>query len=123
MSAEPERVQNAIASVAVADMAAAVAWYRALFARDADSTPMAGVAEWRFPRGGWLQVVALPERAGGGSATLAVDDVDALARHLEALGLDTGRRTASTGVKTLTLADPDGNQLTFAQALDPTIAR
>jgi hypothetical protein len=36
---------------------------------------MQEVCEWKFGRGGWLQVYALPERAGGGSYTLAVDDI------------------------------------------------
>jgi len=27
---------------------------------------MTNVAEWKFDRGGWLQVYQLPERAGGG---------------------------------------------------------
>jgi hypothetical protein len=49
-------IDNAIASLAVKDAAAATAWYAALFGRGADSTPMAQVAEWRLPRGGWLQV-------------------------------------------------------------------
>jgi hypothetical protein len=65
-------IDNAIASVAVKDLAAAVAWYEALLGRAADSTPMPEVAEWKFPRGGWFQVYQLPERAGNGSVTLAV---------------------------------------------------
>ena len=36
---------------------------------------MPEVAEWKFERGGWLQVYQLPERAGGGSCTLAVSDI------------------------------------------------
>lgn len=42
-------IVNAIASVAVKDLTAAVIWYEALFERAADSRPMAEVAEWKFP--------------------------------------------------------------------------
>jgi len=31
---------------------------------------MTKVAEWKFDRGGWLQVYQLPERAGGGLEVL-----------------------------------------------------
>ena len=37
---------------------------------------MPEVAEWKFARGGWLQVYQLPERAGSGSCTLAVSDIE-----------------------------------------------
>src|SRR5882762_8735026 len=41
-------IDNALASVAVKDLKAAVAWYEQLFERPADSTPMPEVAEWKF---------------------------------------------------------------------------
>lgn len=115
-------IDNAIASLAVKDLAAAVAWYEALFKRGADSTPMSEVVEWKFPRGGWLQIYQLPERAGNGSVTLAVTDIEALVAHVNELGIDTSRRTASAQVKTLMIVDLDGNRLTFAEAFDKTMA-
>jgi predicted enzyme related to lactoylglutathione lyase len=116
-------IENAIASVAVEDLAAAVRWYRALLGRAPDSTPMPEVAEWRFPRGGWLQVYQLPERAGNGSVTLAVTDIDELTAHVGKLGIDTSQRTSSARVKTLMIVDPDGNHIAFAEAFDETMAR
>ena len=115
--------ENAIASVAVADLAAAAAWYQALFDRGADSTPMPHVAEWKFPRGGWLQVYELPERAGHGSVTLAVSDLDRVVAHVAKLGIDTGQTSAGSRVKTLMVTDPDGNHIAFAETLDRTMAR
>ena len=70
------KIENAIASIAVKDLRSAAAWYERLFGRAPNSTPMPEVAEWKFPRGGWLQVYQLPERAGAGSCTLAVDDIE-----------------------------------------------
>ena len=116
-------IDNAIASLAVKDVAAAVAWYQALLGRAADSTPMPEVAEWKFPRGGWLQVYQVPERAGNGSVTLAVSNLDEVAAHVKKLGIDTSQRTSGAKVKTLMIIDPDGNHIAFAEALDRTTAR
>ena len=116
-------IENAIASVAVRDLPTAVAWYEGLLGRPADSTPMPEVAEWKFPRGGWLQVYQLPERAGSGSFTLAVNDIDEVAAHVEKLGIDATQRSASAQVKTLMIVDPDGNHIAFAEAIDRTMAR
>ena len=66
---------NAIASVAVRDLNSAIKWYESLFLK-APSQPMPEVAEWSFERGGWLQVYQLPERAGSGSFTLAVSNLE-----------------------------------------------
>ena len=116
-------IDNAIASVAVTDLAESAPWYDALLQRAADSTPMDQLAEWKFPRGGWLQVYESPERAGGGSVTLAVTGLEGIVKRLEKLGVDTSRQTSGPKAVTLTIADPDGNQVTLAEALDPNIAQ
>jgi predicted enzyme related to lactoylglutathione lyase len=116
-------IENALASVAVKDLKAAIAWYAKVFGRPADSTPMPEVAEWKFDRGGWLQVYQLPERAGAGSFTLAVSDLDEEIGKLRKLGIDCSRMTSGSKVKTLMITDPDGNHIAFAQALDPRLAQ
>jgi predicted enzyme related to lactoylglutathione lyase len=116
-------IDNAIASLAVKDLAAAVAWYQTLLGRAADSSPMPEVAEWRFPRGGWLQVYRVPERAGNGSVTLSVSNIDEVVAHVEKLGIDTRQRSSGAKVKTLMIVDPDGNHIAFAETVDRTMAR
>lgn len=116
-------IDNALASMAVKDLKRAVTWYQALFGRPADSTPMPEVAEWKFPRGGWLQIYALPEQAGGCSCTLAVSDIEEIAAHVQQLGIENPQVNSSAQVKTLMIVDPDGNHIAFAEALDPTMAR
>lgn len=116
-------IDNAIASLAVKDLAAALPWYQALLGRAADSRPMPEVAEWKFPRGGWLQIYQLPERAGRGSVTLAVSNLDDTTAHVQKLGVDTSQRTSGAKVKTLMIVDPDGNHIAFAETRDPTMAR
>lgn len=116
-------IDNALASVAVKDLKAAVAWYEQLLGRAPDSTPMPEVAEWKFPRGGWLQVYQLPERAGHGSFTLAVSDIEEVIAHAQGLGIDTSSKSSGPMVKTLMITDQDGNHIAFAEALDKGLAR
>jgi hypothetical protein len=116
-------VRNALASVAVMDLTAAVEWYERVLERPPDSRPMPEVAEWKFELGGWLQVYKLPERAGSGSVTLAVSSLDDQVKHLNKLGIATGEKSSSNKVKTLMIADPDGNHIAFAEAIDPGIAQ
>jgi predicted enzyme related to lactoylglutathione lyase len=116
-------IDNAIASVAVKDLKSAVQWYEALFGRAPDSTPMPEVAEWKFARGGWLQVYQLPERAGNGSFTLAVSNIEEVVAHAEKLGIDTSQQSSGAKVKTLMIVDPDDNHIAFAEALDKSMAR
>jgi predicted enzyme related to lactoylglutathione lyase len=113
---------NALASVAVRDLNSAIKWYEALL-RKAPSRPMPEVAEWGFERGGWLQVYQLPERAGSGSFTLAVNNMEEEVARLKKLNIDTSQRTSGEKVKTLMITDPDGNHIAFAEANDSSLAR
>jgi predicted enzyme related to lactoylglutathione lyase len=115
-------ITNALASVAVKDLDASIRWYEKLFGRS-PSRPMPEVAEWRFERGGWLQVYELPERAGCGSFTLAVSSIAEQVAQLEKLQVDTSERTFSQKVDTVMITDPDGNHIAFAEAKDGSLAR
>lgn len=116
-------ILNAIASLAVSDLPASSLWYARLLGKKAASQPMPDVAEWKFDRGGWLQLYQQPDRAGGGSVTLAVDDIEALATHLQQAGVAHGALSSTPQVRTIMLTDPDGNHIAFAQALDSSMAR
>ena len=116
-------IENALASLAVKDLAAAVSWYERLLRRPPDSRPMPEVAEWKFSRGGWLQVYQLPERAGRGSCTLAVTGIEDVVAHAQSIGIDTSERSENPMVKTLMVTDPDGNHIAFAEAFERGMAR
>ena len=116
-------INNALASLSVKDLRASVLWYQALLGRPADSNPMPEVAEWKFARGGWLQVYQNEERAGAGSVTLAVSDVDEQIVALKRIGIDPGRIIDGPKVKVVMIRDPDGNSIAFAQAKDGSIAQ
>jgi predicted enzyme related to lactoylglutathione lyase len=115
-------IENVLASIAVKDVKAAAEWYARLLG-SAGTSPMPEVLEWRFPRGGCLQVYQLPERAGQGSCTLAVNDLTAEIRKLEQIGVDTSARTSNERVSTVMITDPDGNHIALARAVDPALAR
>ena len=115
-------IDNALASVAVKDLDKAAAWYAELLG-SRGKRPMPEVEEWTFPRGGGLQVYQGAERAGNCSFTLAVSDIEAVARTLAAMGVPPGARTNSERVKTLMVRDPDGNSIAIAEAFDPALAR
>lgn len=115
-------ITNALASVAVRDLNSAVQWYEKVIGKPPDSRPMPEVAEWKFERGGWLQVYKLPERAGRGSFTFAVSSIDDQVARLEKLGIDTRQRSSGDKVKTLMIADPDGNSIAFAEVIDRSMA-
>ena len=116
-------ISNALAGVAVKDIKAAVQWYAKVFGRPADATPMLELAEWKFERGGWLQVYALPERAGSCSCTLVVSDIDLEAARPKKVGVATGAQASGTQVKVFMVKDPDGNSIAFAQAPDDAVAK
>lgn len=116
-------ILNAIASLPVSDLSASSAWYARLLGRDADARPMPPVSEWKFAHGGWLQLYQQADRAGGGSVTLAVDDIEALAGTLQLLNVAHGALSSTAQVRTIMLTDPDGNHIAFAQPLGDSMAR
>src|ERR1700753_141270 len=115
-------IMNALASIAVQELDKSSAWYARLFGRKADSTPMPTVAEWKFERGGWLQVYELKERAGRGSVTFAITNLDEQIAELKRLGIDPGEPLQSDKARVVMIKDPDGNSIAFAEAVDPRMA-
>jgi hypothetical protein len=115
-------VTNALASLAVRDVSAASEWYETLLGPG--TQPMPEVVEWQLERGGGLQVYTAPERAGQGSCTLIVSDIDEIAQHVRSTGLATDVEPARNDrVDTLMIKDPDGNSIAFAAPKDQVLAR
>ena len=104
---------SVFASVAVRQLDPAVQWYERIFG-PATSRPMPEVAEWQFPAGGGLQVYELPERAGQGSFTVAVSDIDEQVAVLKAAGVSSPEPNRTPDMATVMIQDPDGNSIAFA---------
>ena len=111
-------IGNALASVAMKDIKAALQWYEKVIERPADETPMPELAERKFEMGGWLQVYALPERAGSCSCNLVASDIDSEAARSGKLGVAIGAQASSMRTRVFMVKDPDGNSIAFAQAPD-----
>lgn len=106
-----------LASVAVRHLEPAVTWYERVFG-PLTTCPMPTVAEWHLPGGGGLQVYLLPERAGQGSFTVTVTDIDEQATVLEAAGIPAVTPNRGSTVETIMIKDPDGNSIAFAHPLE-----
>jgi hypothetical protein len=113
-------ITNALASLAVRDLTVAVPWYEQLLGPA--NRPMPEVVEWRLPRGGGLQIYALPERAGHGSCTIVVTDIDEITETLRTTGIASDvAPSRSDHVDTVMIKDPDGNSIAFAVPKDQTL--
>ena len=115
-------IMNALASVAVRDLATSSQWYEQLLGPG--KQPMTEVVEWQMERGGGLQVYEAPDRAGQGSCTLIVSDIDEIAERLHATGIaGDAEPMRNDRVDTIMIKDPDGNSIAFAMPKDRTLAR
>lgn len=106
---------NVLAGVAVEDLAHSLVWYEYLFGRPADARPMADVAEWKLPGGGWVDVMSDADRAGASVITLIVDDIAEELARLEMHGIKPVAKAIGDFFKTAKLRDPDGNLIILSQ--------
>lgn len=86
--------------------------------RPPDSRRESNVAEWKFERGGWLQVYENAERAGHGSLTLAVSSLDEQMADLKRCGLEAGGQMIGAKVRVIMIKDQDGNSIAFAETVE-----
>ncbi|MGH2618005.1 MAG: VOC family protein, partial [Thermomicrobiales bacterium] len=83
----------------------------------ADNVPMEGLADWQVTATGGIQVLRDFDRAGGGAVTLIVDDLVEHVAGLAAADLPIGAITTGNMARFATIADPEGNTITFAEPL------
>jgi hypothetical protein len=111
--------RNALAGVAVGNLASAIGWYARLLGRQPDLRPMTDAAEWEFSDGGWIRVFQDSGRAGASSVTLVETDVEARIADLKAKGIAIKQASNTDSVAVAIVVDPDGNQIVFAQGKGP----
>jgi catechol 2,3-dioxygenase-like lactoylglutathione lyase family enzyme len=115
-------ITNALASLAVRDLDVSVPWYERFLGPS--GRPMPEVAEWHLESGGGLQVYSGPDRAGQGSCTLVVDDIDETAVRLRSTGTAPDAEPVHhDAVDTIMIKDPDGNSIAFATPKDASLLR
>jgi hypothetical protein len=76
------------ASVPVADLAPATAWYGQLLGRAPDLVPNEHEVMWRIADGAWLYVIVEPDRVGRTLITLCVADLDKATTALAQRGIN-----------------------------------
>jgi predicted enzyme related to lactoylglutathione lyase len=110
-------VNRVLAGIAVSDVDAVLPWYEQLFGRPIDARPMDILADYHFPNGAVVQLVADADRAGRSLLTLDFDDLEAELAAMHERGLKTSPLDDTTSDKVLiaTASDPDGNAITLVQ--------
>jgi hypothetical protein len=102
------------AGIPVGDYAAALAWYQRLLGRPPSFLPHDTEAVWELAEHRSVYIVQRPEHAGHAMHTIIVDDLDALVAEIAQRGLEPAAREAyGNGVRKITYADPDGNEIGF----------
>ncbi len=86
--------------------------------KEPDTRPMQGLAEWKFEAGGWLQLNENMQLAGRSSITLVETDMDERMKMLTMAGIKPKSFVNGNFVSIITVTDPDGNQVVFAQGKD-----
>lgn len=106
-------IQRILAQMTVAELDIAEPWYTALFGREPDARPMAGLLEWHLDERFGVQVWVEPGRSGNSSMVLDESDLDARAAELDRVGISNDGPVAATTTRILPVSDPDGNRIVF----------
>ncbi len=102
------------AGIPVSHFTEALAWYERLLGSPPSSFPHDTEAAWELAEHRLLFVVQRPEHSGHAMHTLIVDDLDTVVAEISERGLEPARQeTYSNGVREITYADPDGNEIGF----------
>jgi catechol 2,3-dioxygenase-like lactoylglutathione lyase family enzyme len=102
------------AGIAVSNYAAALAWYEKLLGSPPSTFPHETEAVWELAERRLLYIVQRTEGVGRALVTVIVDDLDGLVAGVARRGLEAARcETYSNGVRKVTYADPDGNEISF----------
>jgi hypothetical protein len=118
-------VRAIFAGVVAEDLERQRAWYETIFDRAPDAAPMDGLYEWHLD-GNAVQLVALSKvrdiqklpvsgARGTTSVTLVVDDADASRTAALSGGGARVSEFSNEHFRTVTVADPEGNLVTFLQ--------
>ena len=107
-------ITRIFANLSCRDLATSTRWFTAVFGREPDRNPMAGLHEWDRGDAG-LQLYEKSEEAGHGTLTLIVDDIHEERRRLSDAGLAVTEIEPADYTTIMRLRDPDGNLIVLAQ--------
>jgi predicted enzyme related to lactoylglutathione lyase len=115
MSQQILNVQGVYAAVAVADLAAAIAWYENFVGRPVDDKPIPGMVQWRDIGGAGLQLWEDGERAGKSVMTIVTPNLDTEITRLAANSIEAVNLASGGFGKVAQVFDPDGNRISLAE--------
>ncbi len=102
------------AGIPVTDYTGALSWYERLLGGPPSSFPHDTEAVWELAEHRLVYIVQRPEHAGHAMHTVIVDDLDSLMAEIAQRGLEpANQETYADGVRKITYADPDGNEIGF----------
>lgn len=108
-------ITDLIAGVPVSDLEAAIDWYTRFFGREPDLRAGQEIL-WDVVGHGTLFIEPDESRAGSGRITFAVRGLDEMLVQLTARGIGHGPvETFPDGLRHVTVPDPDGNAIAFAE--------
>lgn len=109
-------ITHLYAGVPVADLDAGIDWYSRFFGRPPDFRAGTEML-WEIDERAVLFIEPNAAHAGSGRITLGVTGLDGLLEGLATRGIDHEPvETYSNGVRHVTVPDPDGNAIAFAES-------
>ncbi len=111
-------VTEVFAGIPVDDFETARGWYEIFAGRPPDVAERPNEAVWRLAQSGGIHVVADDARAGSGTVTLIVDDLERHVGFIALRGIAPHSIDVVPGAgRTATIVDPAGNTITLAERL------
>jgi catechol 2,3-dioxygenase-like lactoylglutathione lyase family enzyme len=108
-------ITSVFAGVPVSDLDAGIDWYTRFFGRPPDMRAGDEIL-WDIDEHATLFIEPNAARAGAGRITFGVVGIDALLERLASQGIEHGPvETYSNGVRHVSIPDPDGNAIAFAE--------
>jgi catechol 2,3-dioxygenase-like lactoylglutathione lyase family enzyme len=108
-------ITQLVAGVPVSDLDSSIGWYTRFFGREPDLVAGEEIL-WDVEEHATLFIEPNAAHAGAGRITFAVTGLDALLEHLASENIEHQLDEAdSGGMRYVTIPDPDGNRLAFAE--------
>lgn len=107
-------IQAIFANISCNNLETSTGWYQGLFDRSPDARPMPGLCEWHFGDTAGFQLYEDAAKAGHGTLTLIVADIEAERKRLAGAGFEVGDLEEADYTVITRLSDPDGNLVVLA---------
>ena len=116
-----QNISSVISVIPVKSFEESLTWYTQLIGREPDVVPVEGVAEWQIAGQAWIQVALDPERSGGTTLVICVNDLEKQYKACLASDFLIGEiQEYPEVIKMAELQDLEGNKIAFVQDISVT---